>query len=169
MGNVALSPTGAEEAALPPIWYDGVKNTARFDWYTKLLVDWNLVRGGKAVVSEFVAAMALESSLDNLILGNNAKLGSDNVGVGVGWCQLDTGWHVQPASVEQFHLIRSDPFVSALYVCDPANGLCVQGGLRTHFKKERWHAWKPERLDPVEGWSVLKEAEAAYDRVTSPS
>jgi hypothetical protein len=163
MSNIPLSATGIEERALPPIWRDGVKSTARFDWYTKLLVDWSLVRGGKPVVAEFIAAMALESSLDNLILGNNARNGSDNAGVGVGWCQLDTQWHV--ADLDKLHWLRSDPFASALYVTDPANGLCVQGGIRTHFNKTRWHAWDAARIDPVEGWSPLKEAEAAYDRV----
>lgn len=154
-----------DERALPPIFAGGVKDTARFDFYTKLVVDSGLVKGGRDVVSELIAAMCAESSLDNLIVGNNAKHGSNNQSLGIGWMQLDTGWHVD--SLDHLHFLRSDPLASLVYVCDPANGLVKQGGVRTHFNKQRWHAWEPETIDPVVGWSPLREAEAAYDRVLS--
>lgn len=164
MANVPLTPLALEERALAPIWNNGVKSVERFDWYTRLIVDSGKVLGGRDTISEFVAAMARESSLDNLIVGNNAKNGSDNAGLGIGWCQLDTQWHVG-GGLDGLHWLRSDPFISLAYVTDPANGLCKHGKLRTYFNKQRWHAWEPEIIDPKDGWSALAEAEAAYDRV----
>lgn len=152
----------AEEMALPPLWKDGF-NPARFDWYTRLVVSSGLVLGGKDTVSEFIAAMCGESSLDNLIVGNNAKHGSPNTSLGISWCQLDTAYHVR--DLAQMHLLRSEPIEALRYVCNPANGLVTQGGRRTYFNKQMWHAWEPVTIDPTTGWSMLTQAEAAYDRV----
>ena len=152
----------ADEQNLPPLWKDGFYNPARFDFYTKLVLNSGLVRGGREVVAEFIAAMCMESSLDNLIVGNNAKNGSSNASLGIGWCQLDTAYHI--ASLDWMHLIRLDPEISLIYVCDESNGLCSQGGIRTHFNRQFWHAWKPSKIDPTTGWSPLAEAEKAYDR-----
>ena len=151
------------EALLPPVWSGGVKDTSRFDFYTRLVVESGLILGGKDTVSEIIAAMCGESSLDNLLVGNNARNGSNNTSLGISWMQLDTAWHVKDLTF--MHALRSDPIVALRYVADPANGLCSHGGLRTYFNKQLWHAWEAENIDPVEGWSMLAEAEAAYDRL----
>ena len=152
-----------EEQRLPPVWANGVFSAARFDWYSALVVDSGLIFGGRDTVSEFVAAMCGESSLDNLAVGNNAKNGSTNPSLGIGWCQLDTAWHVK--DLAHLHQLRSDPLESLQYVADPANGLVSHGGLRTYFNKQLWHAWEAENIDPTTGWSMLAQAEAAWERL----
>ena len=153
------------ERALPPIWDDGAHSPERIDWYTRLVVDFGAIKGGRAVIPEFIAAMILESSLDNLIIGNNARNGSTGANaysLGISWVQLDTNYHVKDLNF--LHTLRSDPLWALGYVADPANGLCSQGGRWTHFKKQAWHAWEPTKIDPVDGWSPLQAALDAYDR-----
>lgn len=152
-----------EERALPPIWRDGVKNEERIDWYTRLTIESEVIRGGIDVIPEFIAAMICESSLDNLLVGNNAKNGSDNVWLGISWCQLDTGWHV--ADLDTLHQFRGDPLAPLIYVANN-DDLCDQGGIHTHFNEQRWHAWEPEIIDPAQGWNPLKAAHEAWDRVS---
>jgi hypothetical protein len=153
--------TFSEERSLPRLWTAGSYNPARFNWYTKLVINSGLVRGGRSVIPEFIAAMCAESSLDNLIIGNNAKNGSNNTSLGIGWCQLDTAWHVK--SLEEMHAFRDSALLVLKYVCNPANELCSQGGAWTHFNRKFWYAWTPSKIDPLEGWSPLKEAGKAYD------
>lgn len=158
-----------QEAAMPPIWLSGVHSPARIDWYTRLVIDSGLVRGGVLVIPELVAAMILESSLDNLIVGNNAKNGRPAGhpafgSLGVSWVQLDTLYHV--GTLAELHDYRSDPLVPLGYVTDPENGLCSQGGYATHFRREFWNAWRTDRLDPVDGWNPLRAAHEAWGRVT---
>lgn len=157
-----LSVRAHEERDLPKIW-DGGFNPDRLDWYTRLVLDHGGIRGGRDVVAEFIAAMMLESGLDNLTVGNNARNGSDNPYLGIGWCQLDTGYHA--TSVVDVHAIRFDPQWSLDYIATN-DDLCYQGPSRTWLNKQRWHAWEPERLDPPEGeWSPIEATLAAYDRV----
>ena len=165
-----LTPAGHIERALPPIFTTETEraenptwklyNTERISWYTSLVVDSGLVRGGWRVIPEFVAAMIMESGLDNLTVGNNAKNGADNPWVGVGWCQLDTGYHV--TDLEALHTLRADPHESLRYVTSTPD-LCKHGKLQTYFNKQRWHAWEPEVIDPDDGWSPLQAAFNVWD------
>lgn len=112
------------------------------------------------MIPEFIAAMIGESNLNNRALGD----ANPDPHFGVGWCQLDTGFHA--TTHERIIAIRADPLWSLMYVLDPANGLVRhQGGRMTHFNKQRWHAWEPDQIDPVTGWSPLNAALEAYDRV----
>ena len=159
-----LSPLAHEERALPPLWESGF-NPERVDWYTSLVIDHPVNWGGREVVAEFIAAMMLESGLDNLTLGNNAKNGSDNPTIGISWCQLDTGYHAQP--LELVHALRADPTEALDYITTTPD-LSYIGTERVWLTTTRWHAWKAERIDPTDGsWSPLAATLAAYDRVTA--
>jgi len=158
-----LSPLAHEERALPAIWVDGL-NTERIDWYTELVIDHPLHWGGREVVAEFIAAMLLESGLDNLTLGNNANNVGDTPHIGIGWCQLDTGYHATP--LEYVHTLRADPTVSLDYIAATPD-LAYIGTERIWLNSSRWHAWEPKRIDPTDGsWSPLKAALESYDRVS---
>jgi hypothetical protein len=154
----------AEERALPPIFGPDGYSPARIEWYTRLVIASEVVRGGVDVIPELIAAMIGESNLDNLAIGNNAAHGSDNVWLGVSWMQLDTGYHV--ADLETLHAFREDPLRPLVYVAGNAD-LCDQGGTSTHFNRQRWHAWDPETIDPDEGWNPLRAAHDAYERVSA--
>ena len=150
----------AQEIALPAI-FDGGFHSDRIVWYTRLVVESGLVRGGASVIPELIAAMISESSLDNTIFGD----ANPDPQFGVGWMQMDTGYHVH--SLENLLAIRSDPLHSLVYATDPANGLCKQGGRATWFNKQAWHAWEPAIIDPPSGWSPLGAAIDAYNEVTA--
>ena len=159
-----LTPIALEERNLPPIWDEGF-NPERLDFYTSLVVNDSKNWGGRDVIAEFVAAMMLESGLDNLTLGNNAKNGSDNPYIGIGWCQLDTGYHAQP--LDFVHELRADPTAALDYIARTPD-LAYIGTERIWLNESRWHAWKPERIDPTDGtWSPLAATLASYDRVTA--
>jgi len=149
-----------QEAALPPIFKGSVYSPARIEWYTRFVVESGLVRGGAAVIPELIAAMIAESALNNRALGD----ANPDIHFGVGWMQLDTGFHVP--SLEALLAIRLDPLYTLTYVTTPSNGLITLGAAATHFKKSRWNAWKPEIIDPVSGWSPLQAALTAWEVVT---
>lgn len=157
-----LSERGKTEQAMSPLWaLSGAFIPERVDFYTRLVVESTIGRN-KAVVTEFIAAMMLESGLDNLIVGNNAVNGSNNAFLGIGWCQLDTGYHV--ADLDQMHTLRSDPLQSLLYILRTPD-LCYVGKYNTYFNKKRWHAWDAQRIDPQQGWSPLEATMESYDRI----
>lgn len=147
------------ERALPAIWTDSGYNDNRPRFYLDLVNRSGLVKGGADVICEFVAAMLLESGLDNLAIGNNAQNGSDNPQLGIGWCQLDTGYHV--ANLDALHLFRSTPEAPFFYVVGN-DDLCYHGAFRTHFNKQRWHAWEKKRIDPKTGWNPLEAMHTAW-------
>jgi hypothetical protein len=149
----------AQEVALPAIFASGF-NPARIDWYTRLCVESERIRGGVEVIPEFVAAMIGESSLNNRALGD----ANPDPHFGVGWCQLDTGYHA--TTHERIIAIRSDPLWSLTYITDPANKMVRHEARRTWFATQLWHAWEPARIDPVTGWSPLAAAYDAWERVT---
>jgi len=155
-----VNPRFEEERALPQIWDEGF-HPERIDWYTNLVVEAELIRGGVDVIPEFIAAMIMESGLDNLKIGNNAKHGNNNPWLGISWCQLDTGYHV--ADLEQLHTFRSDPILPLIYVATNPD-LCDQGGTQTHFNEQRWHAWEPKTIDPQEEWNPLQAAHESWER-----
>jgi len=171
MANVVLTDRGMEERALPPIWKDGNYSKDRIEWYARLILEDGRVLGGESVIAEFLAAMILESNLDNLIIGNNAKNGSNNAQLGIGWCQLDTGWHV--ADLDVMHDLRADPLLSLQYVLTNAD-LSHTTPNMTWFNKRRWNAWwdktadRPrwERLDPTGSWSPYLAALTAVRAVS---
>jgi hypothetical protein len=148
-----------DERALPPIWEDGRFSSERIEWYTRLVVQSELIKGAEYVIPEFIAAMICESSLDNLTVGNNAKHGSGNEWLGISWLQLDTGYHV--ASLEALHTFRVDPMNPLVYVATQRD-LCRHGKLSTHFNRLRWKAWTQEKIDPAEGWNPLEAAIKAW-------
>lgn len=164
------------ERALPSIWPTEEEreahpeweayNTDRIEWYTELVISSGLIKGGRSIIPEFIAAMIGESQLKNLALGNNALNGSNNPYIGIGWCQLDTGYHA--TSLEFVHMLRNDPLHSIVYIASTPD-LCTHGELQSYFNKQRWHAWEPEVIDPgPEQWSPLKAAYAAWDKVIEP-
>lgn len=162
-GLIDLTPAErfAQEGALPPIFGDDGYSPARIVWYTRLTVDSGAVLGGATRIPEFIAGMIGEAGLNNRTIGDS----NPDPPVGVGWCQLDTGHHVP--SIDAFHWIRSDPLFSLIYVTDPSNGLCRQGGFATDFNKQRWHAWEDSTINPETGWNPLSAAVDAYEEVTN--
>lgn len=150
------------ERDLPPLWdpLTGAFNDERVRWYTELTVSSGLFRGGRAVIPEFIAAMMWESQLDNLVVGNNAKNGADNVYLGIGWCQLDTGYHCK--TMGTLHELRRDPGYAIEMIAETPD-LCKHGKKRSYFNKQRWHAWEAETIDPEEGWNALEVALKVWD------
>ena len=160
-----LSSIAHEERALPPLWDDNGFNTERVEWYTALVVNHSHHWGGRDVIAEFIAVMMLEAGLDNLNLGNNAKNGSDNPYIGIGWCQLDTGYHA--STVQMIHDLRNDPTIALDYIVATSD-LAYVGTERVWLNESRWHAWNAERIDPTDGsWSPLATCLDAYDKVTA--
>lgn len=158
---MSLSPIATEERELPLLWSDAGFGTERLDWYTSLagkILPFN----NRATVAEFIAAMMLESGLDNLTIGNNAKHGSNNPWLGIGWCQLDTGYHA--TTLEFVHALRDDPSESLRYIVGNAD-LCYQGASNIWFNKQRWHAWEPEKVDPAAGFNPFEKCLESWDRV----
>ena len=158
----------AEELALPRVWESDPPtiDTARFDWYTRRIVESDLVKGGVLVIPELVAAMFAESGLVNFDTSANALSGTAPtspgfVSLGVGWMRLDTAWHVD--SIGFLHELHADPMTALLY-CVETPDLTWHGGHATHFNKSRWHAWKRERIDPPAGFNPLRAAHDAWDR-----
>lgn len=160
-----LSDIAREERALPKMWpASGGFDPTRIDWYigiTGNLLPYNR----KETVAEFVAAMMLESGLDNLTIGNNARNGSDNPWLGIGWCQLDTGYHA--TSLEFVHELRQNPLASINYILETPD-LCYVGYSNVWFNKQRWHAWDADRLDPQTGFNPYQKCLEAWDRVFAP-
>lgn len=160
------------EAALPPIFPTAAQRSSgqfpnayyddRIDWYTQLCLQSALVRGGAAVIPEFIAAMIGESALNNRAFGDV----NPDVHFGVGWMQFDTAFHV--FTLENLLALRLDPLASLRYAVDPANGLCTQGGFATHFIEGRWHAWEKTFMDPPTGWSALGAAVKSYEKLIAP-
>lgn len=150
-----------EERDLPGLWDGGVYNDARPVWYAGLCKMVPAMARNPETTQEFLAAMLLESGLDNLIVGNNAKNGASNPYLGIGWCQLDTGYHA--VTVEAIHSIRNDPLFSLSYILNNED-LSFVGKHGLYFNKKRWHAWKPEKIDPLTGWSPLEAVREAWEK-----
>lgn len=147
------------EAALPPIWSGSTLNPARIDWYTRLVIESGLVKGGASVIPELIAAMIGESALNNRAFGDS----NPDIYFGVGWMQLDSRYHVR--TLDNLHLIRLDPLHSLTYACDPVNGLAKHGGRATWFATNLWNGWSQPIIDPTTGWSPLGAALDAWARV----
>lgn len=135
------------EVTLRPIFDQGY-HPERIDFYLRLCVEAG-VRGDDTIL-ELVAAMIGESGLDNRKFGDSDMM---NPNFGVGWMQLDTGYHVKDLS--SLIAFRADPLASLHYVLATPD-LCKRGKLRDHFNEQRWHAWEAEVIDPTEGWSPLE-------------
>ena len=167
----------AAEIALPPIFTTAEQRAAgvwtkafyddRIDWYTQLTIESEDVRGGAAVIPEFIAGMIGEAGLNNRALGDSNAASTH---FGVGWMQMDTEHHVH--TLEHLLFLRLDPLYALEYATDPANGLCTQGGFATHFIKARWHAWTRDKIDPPlddqgqpTGWSALGAAVKSYEKL----
>lgn len=148
----------AQEVALPKIFDNGF-NYERINWYTTLVIEHGGVRGGASVIPEFIAAMIQEAGLNNRALGDQ----NPDIHFGVGWMQFDTQYYATTHG--QIMAIRQDPLFSLGYALSTPD-LCYQGGVATHFNKQRWNAWEPASIDPVTGWSPLKAALNAWDKVT---
>lgn len=166
------------EAGLAPLWRDP---QPRMDFYTQLVVDHGFIRG-RSSITEFLAAMARESGLNNMRLGDNhangvpfTKVGA--VTVGYSFIQFDdvTGFDLQDRLDIPWvpPKLRSSPLAALDYLAEigTVSGLVeYQGDYATHFKKSRWFAWKPKLIDPnpgdsPDGFYPLREANAAWDRL----
>jgi hypothetical protein len=164
-----LSELAIEELNLPPLWGEEGFGTARVDWYVGITGN-TFPFNNRETVAEFVAAMMLEAGLNNMKLGNNALNGSDNPFIGVGWCQLDTGYHA--TSIDFMHELRQNPFRSLTYILETPD-LVEVGGSKLWFNKKRWHAWadengkvKKDDIDPSDGsFNPLQKCMESWDRV----
>ena len=158
---VELTPAerAALDAAMPAIWDDGF-HPDRIDWYTRLCIESEIIRGGVRVIPEFVAAMIAESALENRRFGDSNKTSPH---FGVGWMQYDTGYYANP--LDTLIQIRADPLFSLTYLAGLPD-LFRQGGQQSWFNKQRWHAWERHTIDPDSGWSPLAAALDAWERVT---
>lgn len=150
----------AEDAAMPGIFADGF-HPDRIDWYTRLVIEDGRVRGGVEVIPELIAAMIMESGLKNREFGDSDKT---NPNFGVGWMQHDTGYTIP--DIATLVALRADPLNPLGHTLANPD-LARQGGRRTWFNKQRWHAWEREIIDPTSGWSPLDAAHDAWDRVTA--
>ena len=159
---VELTPAerAAQDAAMPAIFDDGF-HPDRIDWYTRLTLESEIVRGGVRVIPEFIAAMVSESGLRNRRFGDS-DVSSPHFGVG--WMQYDTEYYAAP--LEELIAIRADPLYSLQYLTQHPD-LFRQGGRQSWFNKQRWHAWERDIIDPNDGWSPLQAALDAWERVTA--
>lgn len=148
----------AQETLLPQIFENGF-HPERIDWYTRLVVESRLIKGD--VIPEFIAAMIMESGLDNRRFHD----ANPDPHFGLYWVALDSTGHMPLARADIIRF-RADPLVPLQYVAATPD-LAKHGGEQTWFNKARWNAWKQEIIDPVSTtvWSPLKAARAAYARV----
>lgn len=157
-----------QERALPAIFANGF-HPERIDWYTRLTIESEAIRGGAAVIPEFIAAMILEANLNNRAFGDSNAASPH---FGVTWLQLDTGSHA-PQNTATLVEFRGDPLLPLLYAANTPD-LTTHHPNITDFNKRRWNAWynpttnrvRWDRLDPQTGWSPYKAATDAYQRIT---
>lgn len=190
---MSLTPPPFDEAAieqaLDPTWR---VPQPRFRYWTERCLELGWPLGGVSVIPEFLAGMSQESQLDNMVIGNNPKIGTPStsqgyITVGYSFAQIDswTGRHVEDTHGIKWspEWLRAHPLNPLKWLRDygPLADLILYEGSRTWFNTRKWAAWDPKRIDPKRdengvlrdengnelSYHPLEEALAAWDAVNA--